>query len=326
MVEVEVCYSNVFFIKPEESKPREEQYTEETVYAEVKKDEVKAEPSPPTVSTADDQSRPGPHRYGCAVVVLGLLTALLLSALVALLVYYQGYAFESNMLLMREIHQLENKYTTLMTDYVNLSNYNEMLEARYENTSAANQHLHSEMSQLQQEKKSLMMERDHLNQTLEVIFQFTVFPVDDYCPITDHAAQERKCEYCKTGWVYYRSSCYLFIYKSPRWNTWWESKADCTKKNSHLVTIDTAEEQAFINNHTKYYYDIVHGYWIGLSKIQGQWQWVDGRDLTGGNWISMNHACVTSMPSTDPSRSWKAYRCSMRHRWICEMEAASWPE
>lgn len=63
--------------------------------------------------------------------------------------------------------------------YVNLSNLNAMLQA----------HLHSEVSQLQQEKKSLTMERDHLNQTVEVIFEFSVFEVDHFCPKPDHAKQ-----------------------------------------------------------------------------------------------------------------------------------------
>ncbi|XP_076136993.1 uncharacterized protein LOC143119398 isoform X4 [Alosa pseudoharengus] len=287
----------------------EELNAEDNVYVEVKENEVKAEPSPATVSTADDPSLPGPHRYRCAVVVLGLLTALLLSALVTSLVYYQGYVSESNPLLVGELHQVKDKYTNLMTHYVNLSNFNKIVQAHYDNASAANQHLHSEMVLLQEEKKTLTKDRDHLNQTLEVIFR------------------ERKCEYCKAGWVYYQSSCYLFYYRE-NWKTWGHSKTDCTNRGSHLVIIDTAEEQAFINKHTASYYDIWHGYWIGLSKIQGQWQWVDGSDLTGGNWISMgiNKPCVTSMPSTDPSKSWTANECAMTHRWICEMEAASKPE
>ncbi|XP_062393707.1 C-type lectin domain family 4 member E-like isoform X2 [Sardina pilchardus] len=213
-----------------------------------------------------------------------------------------------------------------------MSEYNTLL-TRYENASAANQHLHVEMSQLQQEKKSLKMERDHLNQTLEVIFQFSVFPVDDYCPVTDHAAQDRKCSgHCQKGWVYYQSSCYLFLYYQSylNWKNWAEGDADCTARGSHLVTIDTADEQAFINNHTKYYYDEWHGYFIGLSNIQDKWQWVNGSELKGGYWttgrpIIQYGSCVASMPSTDPMKSWKNVECYMKNRWICEMEAAIWP-
>ncbi|XP_048117602.1 asialoglycoprotein receptor 2-like isoform X1 [Alosa alosa] len=324
MMEEEVCYSSVLFIKSKEAKPREEQNAQETVYAAVKrKEELRAEPSP-SHTTADDPSLPGPHRYRCAVVVLGLLTAVLLSALVASLVYYQGYVSEYNTLLVRELRQLKDNHSSLMTEltlvqmnYANLSNSNGMLQDRYDNMSSAN-------LDLQKERNTLMMERDHLNQTLEVIFQFNVFPVDDYCPVTDNATQERKCSAnCKEGWVYYQSSCYLFVHK---WNSWEDSKTDCEKERAHLVTIDTVEEQAFINNHTEYYYQ-GYGYWIGLRKIQDKWQWVDGRDLTGGHWIrTEGSGCVLSMPSTlDHLKSWRSDFCSGHNRWICEKQAVIWP-
>lgn len=38
--------------------------------------------------------------------------------------------------------------------------------------------------------------------------------------------------------------------------------------------------QEFINNHTKYYYDKYHGYWIGLNETNKNWLWVDGRNDT----------------------------------------------
>ncbi|XP_048117603.1 uncharacterized protein LOC125306334 isoform X2 [Alosa alosa] len=250
MMEEEVCYSSVLFIKSKEAKPREEQNAQETVYAAVKrKEELRAEPSP-SHTTADDPSLPGPHRYRCAVVVLGLLTAVLLSALVASLVYYQGYVSEYNTLLVRELRQLKDNHSSLMTEltlvqmnYANLSNSNGMLQDRYDNMSSAN-------LDLQKERNTLMMERDHLNQTLE----------------------------------------------------------------------------AFINNHTEYYYQ-GYGYWIGLRKIQDKWQWVDGRDLTGGHWIrTEGSGCVLSMPSTlDHLKSWRSDFCSGHNRWICEKQAVIWP-
>lgn len=64
-----------------------------------------------------------------------------------------------------------------------------MFQALYANASAANQRLHSELTQLQQKRTMLMMEKDRLNQTLQVIFQFNHFPVDHYCPVTDSLTQ-----------------------------------------------------------------------------------------------------------------------------------------
>ncbi|XP_042565096.1 uncharacterized protein LOC116222358 [Clupea harengus] len=261
----EVCYSSVSFIKSEESKTREKQDAEETVYSEVKRTEAHRGLSP-SPAAADAKPLPGPHRYHSAVVALtdtavplpgphryrsvvvalGLLTALLLSLLVAMLVYYRIHVYESNALLERELHQLKGKHTSLLTEFTlvkthnaNLSSSNEMSQARYENASAANQHLLSAMARLQQVKTTLMMERDHLNQTLEVIFQFSDFAVGHFCPVT---TQERKCSgYCKEGWEYYKSSCYHFIYIIDwyYWKSWEESKADCAKMGAHLVTIDS---------------------------------------------------------------------------------------
>lgn len=40
--------------------------------------------------------------------------------------------------------------------------------------------------------------------------------------------------------------------------------------------------QEFISNHTKYYNDDVHGYWMGLSNKNaiGTWTWIDGSNMT----------------------------------------------
>lgn len=41
--------------------------------------------------------------------------------------------------------------------------------------------------------------------------------------------------------------------------------------------------QEFISNHTKYYYDRFHGYWLGLDKTNNKdWVWIDGRNDTLG--------------------------------------------
>ncbi|KAL2084384.1 hypothetical protein ACEWY4_019902 [Coilia grayii] len=288
-MEDEVCYSSVSFVKSEEIKPREEQsvetQSEETVYTEVKKTGIQAEPSP-SQTPADDGPLPGRPRCHRAVVALGLLTAALLSALVALVAY---------------------------------------LQLRYEDASIANQRLHLKMVQLQQEKETLRMERDHLSMTLGVIFQFSDFPVDHYCPISGNSTQDRKCSRpCKEGWVYYQSSCYQFICSDDFY--WEDSKNHCNKSGAHLVIIDTKEEQAFINNHTKFYYK-EYGYWIGLQKTEDKWQWVNGSELIGGYWITNEkHKCAATMPSSDPLKSWKAKDCYYRYRLICEMEATVWPD
>lgn len=62
---------------------------------------------------------------------------------------------------------------------------NEKLQVQYDNTSA-NQHL---LEQLTWMMETLRTERDRLNQTLKAIWQFSDFPVDNYCPVTDNVTQ-----------------------------------------------------------------------------------------------------------------------------------------
>lgn len=95
---------------------------------------------------------------------------------------------ESNKLLVRELHQFKHKHISLIEPLrTNLGNYYAIkyLQVRYENAITATQHL-------QEENKRLTMEWNNLNQTLEVIFQFSNFPVDQYCPVTDNVTQGAK--------------------------------------------------------------------------------------------------------------------------------------
>lgn len=77
--------------------------------------------------------------------------------------------------------------------------------------------------------ESLIMYKKKKKKTLSLFFPTT----------------ERKCsEPCRKGWLYFKSSCYQFIYNAwPDWNSWEKSQSDCVEKKAHLVIIDTAEEQ-----------------------------------------------------------------------------------
>ncbi|NXM69099.1 CLC4C protein, partial [Serilophus lunatus] len=73
---------------------------------------------------------------------------------------------------------------------------------------------------------------------------------------------------CPKGWRCFQGSCY---YLSLDMMSWTESEQNCTGMGSHLVVINSKEEQVQkVTNayETKYY--------IGLSSYEhGQWQWVD---------------------------------------------------
>ncbi|NXF10420.1 CLC4E protein, partial [Smithornis capensis] len=80
---------------------------------------------------------------------------------------------------------------------------------------------------------------------------------------------------CPKGWKRFQGSCYFL---SPDMMSLEESEQNCTGMGSHLVVINSKEEQEFLFTlarkkvtnayETKYY--------IGLSSDKsGQWQWVD---------------------------------------------------
>ncbi|CAB1334370.1 unnamed protein product [Coregonus sp. 'balchen'] len=136
--------------------------------------------------------------------------------------------------------------------------------------------------------------------------------------------KERKCNPCRHGWMLFQSSCYQILYPPAPWNTWEQSRMDCKQNNADLVVIGSQKEQEFIHNHTQYYYDKDHGYWIGLNDIAkvGQWLWVSGshQNLTDGFWKRQTGGdCVLTVPNNAPLDNWNAESCSMQNRWICEI-------
>lgn len=49
---------------------------------------------------------------------------------------------------------------------------------------------------------------------------------------------------CEKGWTKFQGNCYLHF--SER-ETWLDAEQQCRDLNAHLVSINTPEEQAFIN-------------------------------------------------------------------------------
>ncbi len=71
-------------------------------------------------------------------------------------------------------------------------------------------------------------------------------------------------------------------YKRARCETHNDAITQASDEKAHLVTINNAEEQAWL--------EAVFGqefYWIGLSDVEqnGQWQWDNGEPLTYENWL-----------------------------------------
>ncbi|XP_070692206.1 C-type lectin domain family 1 member B-like [Pempheris klunzingeri] len=195
-------------------------------------------------------------------------------------------------------------------------------QAKLINLTAANQQLITERSTLERETEELSRVTDSLNRTLRVIMNFNTFPVNEYCP-------QKKCQPCQTGWILFQEQCYLFYNEKAPWMTWEESRKYCQNTAADLVVIETLQEQEFISNHTEFYYDHFHGYWLGLYESDGKnWNWIDGRNDTLGFWAKGmlgNHGrCGLMIPDRNLKANWDPADCVMANKFICESEGLIW--
>ncbi|XP_068425879.1 asialoglycoprotein receptor 2-like [Clinocottus analis] len=192
------------------------------------------------------------------------------------------------------------------------------------NLTAQNRQMWTEMTNLERQTEELTRERDKLNWTVGVILDFENFPVNTHCP-------QKVCKPCLDGWVLFQSNCYMFSTSDYYydWRSWETSRDQCKQMKADLVVIESQEEQEFINNHTKYYNDESHGYWIGLTKMD-TWTWVDGSNYPVTYWKTQEAgysvSCGLIQPRADPLANWHKASCGMRNRWICETRALLKPD
>ncbi|XP_044064187.1 C-type lectin domain family 4 member A isoform X2 [Siniperca chuatsi] len=196
-------------------------------------------------------------------------------------------------------------------------------KANLRKLTAANQQLVMERNILKRQTEEMSRVTDNLNRTLGFIQKFDNFPVEEYCP-------EKKCQPCKRNWILFQKKCYLFYNENPPWKTWEDSQKYCQKTIADLVVIDSLQEQEFINNHIKYYYDKDHGYWLGLhdKNSDNNWLWVDGHNDTVRYWIKKDivttDKCALVIPEKQPTASWNPAYCKMENKFICEAETLIW--
>ncbi|XP_038629986.1 CD209 antigen-like protein E [Scyliorhinus canicula] len=142
---------------------------------------------------------------------------------------------------------------------------------------------------------------------------------------------------CPCGWQAHNKSCYRFLTDEKDWNT---AKQECESLISHLIIINTPEEQNYTTESIK---DKKDSYWIGITDriVENEWKWVDGspvKDLCGilmdiivpvfsssNYWRknqpdnSNNEDCATIGEETrDGTFGWNDDNCKTPHPFICE--------
>ncbi|XP_075061077.1 asialoglycoprotein receptor 1-like [Mixophyes fleayi] len=126
---------------------------------------------------------------------------------------------------------------------------------------------------------------------------------------------------CSSEWRYYALSCY---YVSKGLRTWSNAKKYCEYKKSHLVVINSVEEQDYVSNITQN-----KDMWIGLTDMDGSWKWVDGTsyDTTPKFWdlnqpddLQGQDCAHIRYSDKFKDKRWNDRNCSLKFQYICELE------
>uniref|UniRef100_A0A8D2AJV3 C-type lectin domain-containing protein n=1 Tax=Sciurus vulgaris TaxID=55149 RepID=A0A8D2AJV3_SCIVU len=164
-------------------------------------------------------------------------------------------------------------------------------------------------SQLLEEKKYTISMKNPIYTNLE-------------CVKTNWTMEGKVWSCCPKNWKSFSSSCYFISTEAKSWN---ESQENCSRMGSHLVVINSKEEQDFITQNM----DIYAAYYVGLSDPEGQghWQWVDqtpynqsatfwhaGEPSYGGE-----HCVILNYREKRTSWGWNDCICNIRQRLVCEM-------
>ncbi|KAM9723752.1 C-type lectin domain family 4 member E-like [Menidia menidia] len=293
MDEEEVSYSTVVFKGGQP--PKVVQREEETVYADVRRKDPAAD-APTKLQTPADFS-PKTQEKAEAGAAADSRLFLLLAFLVIL-----------SVLLVAGIAVIIYIGLTMREQQASISSITAEKEL-WENRT-------QELSGVMDRQKIML---DQQKSLLDVIMTFENFPVSEYCPDRGNLSG---CGPCRSGWVLYGGSCYLF--QDSDWRPWSESLEFCQKLNAHLVVIGNQQEQEFISGRIEFYFDEYHGYHIGLREENGKWIWVNGQEDTLGFWIkgpfgeSGPHTLM--IPGRNFTENWDKTDAGFKNRFICEDE------
>ena len=106
-------------------------------------------------------------------------------------------------------------------------------------------------------------------------------------------------------------STYTFV-PGPSWD---EAEAQAVALGGHLVTVNDAAEDAFLNSWAG------EGYWIGLTDRNGEgnWEWVSGEPVTYTNWLN-------GEPNNNGGRqNYAWYWWGMGGKWDDHIQEGRWP-
>ncbi|KAL3049117.1 hypothetical protein OYC64_008573 [Pagothenia borchgrevinki] len=264
--------------------------------------------------------------YPLVIRFLGLLNAILILTAIVIGIYCVKVSEESTpdqitaQGLIIEVKQLQIMQT-------------EAVKAQKE----AEQAVEKELRKHQQLKLQL-----GLNKTLIDSIQRSheVLQVERATLKSNSSDMRESCGRCQSGWLLLNTSCYFHgkSASNPLKN-WQDSRSDCIRRGADLAVINSLEEQVNLfeflpkmDPSIRQWWSTQGGFWIGLTDIQteGQWVWVNNVPLQNpGYWIigePNNHGegpgqdCVAFINLRNPRKTFFDDPCEVRREWLCEME------
>ena len=123
---------------------------------------------------------------------------------------------------------------------------------------------------------------------------------------------------CDDGWIKFQESCYLRVNDRMKWLN---AQETCEEKEANLVTVNSEDEMIFLGSIMG-----SKGSWIGL-KIKAKsidLLWSSGETSDYRNWAKAGPKRKSRLPrciqmaEKRKGLKWRATRCSVKYRFICE--------
>ncbi|KAG8179794.1 hypothetical protein JTE90_002832 [Oedothorax gibbosus] len=135
-------------------------------------------------------------------------------------------------------------------------------------------------------------------------------------------------EYCNgTSWIKFDGNCYLFPTAGISRVSYYDAEDFCRSQGSHLASIHSEEENAFIKNTMRERHS-GDRLWIGLNILAGKdnFLWSDGTPVGFTNIVKkeyyVNEKCFITMRSQN---GWRPEHCALHYSALCKRSDSAIP-
>ncbi|XP_062383760.1 CD209 antigen-like [Sardina pilchardus] len=169
-----------------------------------------------------------------------------------------------------------------------------------------------ERDELLSNYSTLMQEKE------ELLIKYTISTSENNDTALTKSNDQFLSKICSKGLNFHGKSYLISSIPKP----WSEARQVCQAMGADLVTIESEEEQVYINGLGRWG-------WIGLQRHGMSWTWVNGRPLSTGAafWAtgqpnSNTENCTLFLPEPEyPTTTWHDYPCSSAFYPFCEISA-----